>query len=107
MLFQIPAEKKYLLDKAEKLGAGYEEMSVVVTAADGRTRAVTYVAMSTYVDSALRPYRWYKDIVISGAEAFDLPTDYIAALRSVDAIEDPNDGRAAQHRTALPCDGSA
>ena len=105
VLFQIPEEEKHLLDKAEGLGFGYEERSVLVAAAEGRTEAVTYVATSTYIDDALRPYRWYKDIVISGAEAFDLPPDYIATLRSIVAVEDPNAERASQNRAALPCAG--
>jgi hypothetical protein len=106
VLFHIPKEEKYLLDKVEGLGFGYEEKSVLVDSANGRTEAVTYVAKSTHVDDALRPYRWYKDIVISGAEAFDLSTDYIATLRSVVAIEDPNADRASQNRAAIPCAGS-
>jgi cation transport regulator ChaC len=65
VVFELDPEDKPALDKAEGVGAGYLEKTVNVLMEAGRVPAVTYYA--TDKDASLRPYRWYKALVIAGA----------------------------------------
>jgi gamma-glutamylcyclotransferase len=102
-LFLIPKESMVRLDEVEGLGAGYEKASVPVRARSGTVGAHTYVASPSHVDEALRPYRWYRDLVVSGAAALGLPRPYVARLRKVETWEDIDRGRARRNLVSLPC----
>ena len=89
VLFDVPADEKPALDKAEALGKGYDELAVKVVDAEGNsTDAVTYVATET--DDQLQPYPWYKRHVIEGAKEAGFDSTYIAAIEAVITIEDPD-----------------
>ena len=45
------------------------------------------------IDDALVPYRWYYDLVLSGAEEHGLPIDYVAGLRAIPFTHDPKPDR--------------
>ena len=63
-----------------------------MTDAQGRGyRAFAYYALQ--IDPALRPYHWYREHVLRGALEHDLPKAYIAAIRAVESIGDPESGR--------------
>lgn len=100
-LFEMSPEGKRLLDRAEGRGLGYDDAEVRVEAADGPFRAVTYLADPAYIDETLTPFTWYRDLVISGAEALGFPTDYVSRLRDVDAAPDPDRERDARERRFL------
>jgi gamma-glutamylcyclotransferase len=89
-LFELPAAQKPALDRAEGLGSGYENVYATVTVASGPATAVTYRAARSHVDDSLRPYDWYKELVVRGATALDLPAGYVARLRDVEAWPDPD-----------------
>ena len=68
-LFKIPQEEKRNLDRTEGLGLGYFEQSVQIVLPNGRQMiAKTYLADATHIEENLRPYFWYKEFVVSGAE---------------------------------------
>ncbi|OQW98916.1 MAG: gamma-glutamylcyclotransferase [Desulfobacteraceae bacterium A6] len=98
VLFEIDSQHKSALDKAEGLGSGYEEKEVmVVTANDSAVNAVTYVA--TNIDMNLKPYSWYVNHVIVGANEASLPADYIESrIISVESVEDSDTERDAKQR---------
>lgn len=97
-LFKIAPSEKSALDRAEGLGYGYEEKEVRVTAADGSlTKATTYLASK--IDKTLKPYSWYMNHVLIGANETSLPADYIQRkMNSVEVIEDKNRERDAKQR---------
>ena len=64
VLFEFDPQEKPLLDRAEGVGAGYLEKTVNILTEDGPVTAVTYCA--TDKDPTLRPYHWYKALVIAG-----------------------------------------
>lgn len=101
-VFSIPTAEKRLLDRAEGLNVGYEEKQVTVRTREGAVRAQTYVA--TDIDDTLRPYSWYRDLVVSGARGLGLVASYVESLNSVPVREDPNAGREQRERAYLPCD---
>lgn len=100
VLFEIANNERAALDEAEGLGQGYREERVTVITSSGNVDAVAYTA--TNKDAALRPYHWYKAYVVCGAKEHDLPTDYIAAIETVDSVDDADTGRCARERAVLP-----
>ena len=103
VLFELDPEDKPALDKAEGVSDGYLEKSVNVLTEDGLVTAVTYCA--TDKDPALRPYHWYKALVIAGAREHGLPASYRSRLELVVTVSDTGTARAGRHKAPLPGDG--
>jgi gamma-glutamylcyclotransferase len=99
VVFELDPEDKPALDQAEGLGAGYMEKTVHVLTEAGPVTAVTFYA--TDKDASLRPYHWYKALVIAGAREHGLPTSYRSRLELVVTVSDPNPTRASTHKGLL------
>ena len=95
VVFELDPEEKPALDKAEGLGAGYMEKVVSILTQAGWITAVTYLA--TDKDASLRPYHWYKALVIAGAREHGLPPSYRSHLELVVTVSDPDPARASIH----------
>jgi len=50
---------------------------------------------------SLRPYTWYKEFVVRGAEQHGLPDGYIEQLKAIDAVADPDAARDRHNRCVL------
>jgi gamma-glutamylcyclotransferase (GGCT)/AIG2-like uncharacterized protein YtfP len=88
-LYSIATAELALLDQFEARGHGYERKTVsVMTAKDETVQAETYIA--TLTDGRLRPLDWYKEHVLRGARALQLPGAYIATIEAVAADVDAN-----------------
>jgi hypothetical protein len=87
------------LDRAEGRGAGYERITVEVVpaapAAAAPRAAETFLAQESHIDADLRPYTWYRDLVVAGAREHGLPREYIACVAAVSAVRDPDREREA------------
>jgi gamma-glutamylcyclotransferase len=102
-LFEIDRNEKKVLDKVEGLGYGYEEKSVRVHDGNGDSHvAVTYCAIR--MNPALRPYSWYLNHVVVGAQETKVPPEYLDRIRAVDSAEDPDEERDTEQR-AIYCSG--
>ena len=88
VLFEIHSSDKPALDRAEGKGFGYDEKSIEILWQRRPIEALTYVATRT--NSYLLPWSWYKDHVTYGAREHGLPSDYVAALESAAAADDPD-----------------
>jgi gamma-glutamylcyclotransferase len=99
VLYEIDAEDKPSLDRAEGLGCGYCEDTVTVVTRTGSLKAITYLA--TVKDPALRPYHWYKALVIAGAIEHGLPVAYLEWLRTCESRPDPDAKRRADNEVLL------
>jgi hypothetical protein len=91
VLYQIPASEKLALNKAEGLGHGYEAKEVEVVSKGASHKAFVYYATET--DSSLKPYTWYKELVVAGAREHALPGIYLDRLVATDATEDSDRNR--------------
>lgn len=100
VVFELDPEDKPALDKAEGLGSGYMEQTVNVSMEAGPVTAVTYYA--TDKDASLRPYHWYKALVIAGAREHGLPPGYRSRLELVVTVSDPNPARASTRKELVP-----
>jgi gamma-glutamylcyclotransferase (GGCT)/AIG2-like uncharacterized protein YtfP len=100
-LYRMAAAHKFDLDQIEGVGCGYRDRPLRLTCLDRRYSCFTYIAEPTHIDDDLKPYHWYKALVVHGAEYLHLPGDYIAGLHAVDALEDPDGVRRADHEALV------
>ncbi|MCU7933912.1 MAG: gamma-glutamylcyclotransferase [Candidatus Thiodiazotropha sp. (ex Dulcina madagascariensis)] len=92
VVFDISETGKSELNRWEGLGNGYEEKPIELETLNGKTmNAVTYYA--TDINSALKPYSWYKNHVLSGAVENGLPKNYIKMIMGVESLTDPSSER--------------
>ena len=75
VLYQLDDDERDRLDKAEGLGNGYQirHLRVRRDGEGAEEEAFTYVATPGAIRDDLPPFRWYKDMVISGATQNRLP----------------------------------
>jgi gamma-glutamylcyclotransferase len=95
VVYTLPRSEKAGLDCAEGLGAGYEERTVCVWLQDTEMVVVLYGA--THTDTALKPYTWYRELVVAGAREHGLPHEYLHRIQTVAVIEDPDRERHARN----------
>ena len=89
-VYEVDEQEKAVLDGIEGVGSGY---SVETLDVPGFGDCFTYIAASSHIDDRLRPYSWYKELVLVGCEALAFPHDYVAMIRSIAAIDDPDKQR--------------
>jgi len=94
VIYELCHEEKVILDGFEGVGQGYESRVVdVVVPGDGLIHCAIYLAQDHYIDSTLKPYDWYKRLVIEGAVQNSLPENYIKFIQSQNSIPDPDSQR--------------
>jgi hypothetical protein len=101
VLYEIDFTEKRVLDEAEGVGKGYDEVNVRIDFSGAVHNAFTYVADSRFIDESLKPFSWYKDLVVYGARVHALPDSYIEQIDRLEAVDDPDNVRARQHRRLL------
>ncbi len=101
VVFEMDKMEKKKLDIAEGLGNGYESDTITVETADQKLQAYTYIAERSYVDESLKPYSWYKKLVIAGAYQHHLPDRYISSALDVKTVRDMNQKRAKENRDII------
>jgi gamma-glutamylcyclotransferase len=94
VVFRIKKAEKAALDKAEGLGYGYGENKFMVVTPEGTIEALAYVGIK--LDPALKPFHWYKHLVVAGAIQNKLPPNYIEHLRKVESVPDPEPDRESK-----------
>lgn len=99
VVYALSENQRDLLDELE--GPGYASREVTVRMRAGMSTAYTYVAKSEHLEPELRPFEWYKSIVVAGARAHALPPGYQERLMAVAAIPDPDAERHALHQAIL------
>jgi hypothetical protein len=104
VLYQIPSAQLTTLDRGE--GSGYvRQQKGVRTSSGEEVHAWVYVAHREAVKEALKPYQWYKRLLIEGAREHGMPRSYLELLEAIDAIPDLDGARAAE-MTRLECGGA-
>ncbi|NNK62887.1 MAG: gamma-glutamylcyclotransferase [Gemmatimonadetes bacterium] len=100
-LFRIPPPQRPRLDRVEELGVGYADLDVRVETGSAAHAAYTYVALPRARAEGLRPYRWYRDLVVAGARWHGLPDPYVRQLADVAVARDLDAGRSRRERASL------
>lgn len=94
VLYRIEPQAQELLDHYEGVGVEYRPATVSVLPLDGGNSSEALIYLGTRIDTSLRPYLWYHEHVLRGAEENSLPESYVAAIRSVRCVDDPDPLRA-------------
>ena len=84
-----PAEKPYL-DKIESLGEGYLEKEIHI--ADFGACFV-YVAQDSHIDPRLKPFEWYKELVLLGCLHHGFPAEYVETIQRIPHLQDHDTNR--------------
>lgn len=90
-LLALNAMDRAALDICEGLGKGYEMKEVLIEHNRGTSPAYMYYA--TRINADLKPYDWYKRLVLCGALQHGLPETYIDCIRQIESIPDPDQVR--------------
>ena len=93
-VYEMDGQEKAELHQIEGVGNGYSVAEIEVP---GFGECFTYIATASFIDDRLRPYSWYKELVLAGCDALGLPIDYIARIREVTTIDDPDSARHANN----------
>lgn len=90
-LYRLLAAQAQRLDGFE--GQGYARQNVSLVHRNQHCRAYTYVALDHWIDDSLRPFDWYRALVIQGAFDQGLPRAYVCKLLASGYIIDPDQNR--------------
>jgi len=108
VVYEIHANERAALDRAEGLSNGYDRRDATVILNGEAATVSIYVASKT--DPTLKPYSWYKALVVAGAKEHRFPAPYIAGLEAVEASQDSNRARHDSNMcivsAANPIDGA-
>jgi hypothetical protein len=96
-IFRIAARHKEALDRFEGKGNGYHDAPIQVELRDQTYNCFTYIAEATHRDDELRPYSWYKQLVMLGGHYHGLPRAYLVDIEAVVDIPDPDHERHTKH----------
>ena len=95
VVYSIDAAEKPLLDEIEGVGHGYSEQWIEVDMGGEFLDVFTYYP--TRHDCALPPFDWYKNFVLQGALENAFPARYVARIRAVEEVVDPDGKRRSQN----------
>lgn len=87
-IYEIDDRQKNALDDFEGKGSGYIDTQIKLSYQEREYLCFTYLAQQSYIIDNLRPYNWYKEIVLLGATYLEFPRSYIERIESVDTMED-------------------
>jgi gamma-glutamylcyclotransferase len=95
------------LAELDRVEGGYERCEVAVITRSGHSvSAFTYRALDTFVEPRLRPFLWYRSLVLAGAREHRLPPDHVLWIECQAADPDPDDARRRRHLRLLAPPGS-
>lgn len=97
VVYALTKDEKAILDAIE--GERYDCVDIRVSTQDGRSfDAFAYVA-NTHDDS-LKPYPWYLNHVIQGAQEADVPDVYLTMLKNT-LVQDDDDNERAEREWSV------
>lgn len=95
-----PADKKDL-DRFEGNGHGYSDQLIELHHQGKQYTCFTYLAQHAYIVDNLKPYHWYKQLVILGARYLKFPDAYISSIETVKSVEDPDLDRQKENEILI------
>jgi hypothetical protein len=89
-IYDMDETEKPALDRAEGLNLGYEQTLINIPR---HGDCFAYVASPSHVQERLKPFSWYKQLVLVGIEYHRLPAAYLRAVQAVEPLLDPDTRR--------------
>ena len=87
------------------MAKGTTSAEVEIVTSQGTIPCVTYIA--TRIKDGLRPYDWYRNLVLAGALEHGLPDTYINRIAETPAMPDPRPGRGTRQEALRVLDAFA
>ena len=92
-IYRLKPEDKNTLDRFEGKGYGYIDRQITLEHNEIEYTCFTYLAQQSHIGSDLKPYHWYKKLVILGAQYLQFHDAYISSIEAVKSTEDPDAAR--------------
>lgn len=100
-IYQIDSAHKPILDRFEGNGKGYRDSQLTVEFHGKEYSCLTYLAQPSYIANSLKPYHWYKELVVLGARHLRFPKSYVLSIELIESVEDPDEERRMQHQRLI------
>ena len=97
-VYEIATAHKEELDRIEGVGSGYEVERITVPKVG---HCFTYVASESHIDDHLRPFTWYRELVLVGCRHLGFPADYVREIGTIRALRDSDAERHARHMSIV------
>jgi gamma-glutamylcyclotransferase len=101
VVFEIDECEKGDLDKAEGVGKGYEALNDIAPRLESGEQVLARTYIGLELNHDLRPYDWYRGLVIAGAIQHGLPSSWIAMLEATEFTRDLNPQRRQRAHDTL------
>ncbi len=99
-VYRVQPEQLPALDRFEGCGGGYETFRFDVRLESGWQPALAYLTPSHWTTDGMRPYDWYRALILAGAAWLKLPTQYVDSIAACPVTIDP-DAERRRARLAL------
>ncbi len=96
--YEMRLEDQARLDDIEGVGKGYDRGTIALPSFG---TCFTYFPSADHVDPELKPYHWYREMVVQGCLAHGFPGAYCDAIRETATIVDPDESRRASNEAIL------
>lgn len=100
-IYKLSPEHKNELDRFEGKGHGYIDTQISLNHNGDEYACFTYLAQQSHIVENLKPYHWYKELVILGAQHLEFPGSYVSSIEAVESIEDPDQERRKENETLI------
>ena len=100
-IYKLKPEHKNELDKFEGKGYGYIDNQIMLKHNRNEYTCFTYLAQQSHIVDSLKPYHWYKKLVILGAQYLEFPDAYISSIEAVESMEDPDSTRRKEKEVLI------
>lgn len=100
-IYEITPEHKSILDGFEGKGYGYIDNQIILSHQAHEYPCFTYLAQQSHIVDNLKPYHWYKEMVVLGSKYLGFPEAYIASIDSVESTGDPDHNRMLENEALL------
>jgi len=100
-IYQMDSAHKQDLDSFEGNGNGYLDSQLTVELYGKERSCFTYFAQETHIADGLKPYHWYKNLVVLGARHLQFPDVYVRSIELIESVEDPDETRRKKHELLI------
>ncbi len=88
VIYKLSRSQKATLDKIEGVGNGYNCKKVALEFRGITYKCLVYIAVPKSIDKGVRPYHWYKQLVLMGGNYWEFPEPYISSIKQNKSIAD-------------------
>ena len=89
-IYKLHLDDKNELDRFEGKGYGCIDNQISLQHNKAEYTCFTYLARQSHIVGDLKPYHWYKKLVILGAQYLQFPDTYLSSIQAIESIDDPD-----------------